>query len=260
MKKRLSLVVGVALVGALGAGAFVLGTGGPASADSRAGGTVASSGPSLSGWGLTLPVNSAGQPTGNNAEFLDPAQLDSPWLTRKPNGGLDFWAPAIGATTPHSTHARTELVDNSSFTLGQGPSQTLTETFAVLQQPTQSQNIIVGQLHGGGASSASAYAMLHYRAGEIYVYVAGESSEIDMMNNVPLGGTVAATITASGNNLTFTVTFKGQTATKTVPNTPGFPGQTVRWQAGDYQQDVVAGASQGDGGRVVIYKLQTSQG
>jgi hypothetical protein len=62
----------------------------------------------LNQWQLTLPVNSAGQLSGK-AAVERPATLVAPWLTRMADGGLSFWAPAGGATTPHSLHSRTEL-------------------------------------------------------------------------------------------------------------------------------------------------------
>ncbi|HEY1915464.1 MAG TPA: polysaccharide lyase family 7 protein [Streptosporangiaceae bacterium] len=261
MKSRVSRwAPGVPLAGVLGlTSVLVVGLASAASADSPPSG--ASAGPSLSGWRLILPVNSSGGRTGDDAAELNPAALDSPWLTRKPGGALDFWAPAIGATTPGSLHARTELDSDEPFILGQGPAQSLKETLAVTKEPTQTKNIIIAQLfEQGGSTAEEPYTMLHYDNGEIYVYTTGVSGDDDLMSGVPLGAKFATSITASGNDLTFTAAYNGKTATHTIQNTAGFPGNDVEWHAGDYEQDVPQGASQSDGGRVVMYQLRTSQG
>jgi Alginate lyase len=260
MKSRMSrLAPDVTLVGILGlTSVLVLGLASAASAGTRPPGP-SSSGPSLSGWRLILPVNSSGGRTGDDAAELNPAALDSPWLTRKPGGALNFWAPAIGATTPGSLHARTELVSNEPFILGQG-TNTLNEKLAVTKEPTQTKNIIIAQLfEQGGSGAEQPYTMLHYDGGEIYVFTTGVSGDHDLMSGVPLGATFSTSITAAGNDLTFTATYNGKTGTYTIQNTAGFPGNDVEWHAGDYEQDVSQGAAKSDGGRVVMYQLQTSQ-
>jgi hypothetical protein len=263
--RNMSLPVpGMALLGVLAAVAVLMvGLTPAALASSQPAGAQAgpAAGPSLSGWRLILPVNSSGGTSGNDAAELNPAKLDSPWLTRKSNGDLDFWAPAIGATTPGSLHARTELVSNDPFVLGQGPARTLKETLEVTKQPSQSKNIIIGQLfEQNNTSSTSPYAMWHYEAGEIYVFVTGVSGDHVLLSGIPLSRMFSTTVTASGNDLTFSASCNGKTAHYTITNTAGFPGNDVEWHAGDYEQDVSQGASRSDGGRVVFSTIKTSQG
>jgi hypothetical protein len=192
---------------------------------------------------------------GNDALVLSPARLDPPWLTRA-GSALEFWAPASGATTPGSTHPRTELVGLRTFTLGQGPPETFRETAAVLATPDQSQNIIIGQLFASGPA-ASPYVMLHYRAGEIYVFVVGQPGEIELLTGVPLGADFTASITAHGQDLTFTAAYGGRSASRTIANSAGFAGKPVLWHAGDYQQDVPQGAAGGDGGVLITQLICT---
>jgi hypothetical protein len=212
---------------------------------------------SLAGWKLTLPVGPAGTLSGNKAVELSPATLDAPWLTRDADGALSFWAPAVGATTAHSSHSRTELVSTTGFVLGKGPDRTLTATVSVSQTPDQNHTIIVGQLHGGGSISSEAFAMLHYRAGQIYVFtVDATPRDIVLMNGIPLGARFSYTIEAdnAAQTVIYSVSYHGRTATATVRDPAAFLGTEQRFQAGDYQQATKSG-SVADGGRVTFYAL-----
>lgn len=260
MKRKISrFIPGLALAAALVA-ASVLAAGLTSAASADGVKAAPSLGPSLSNWRMVLPVNSAGQRSGNDAEVLNPAKVDSPWLERTASGRLDFWAPSVGATTPGSTHARTELDSNSSFTLGQGTSQALHETLEVTVVPPQTKDIIIAQLFEDGSTGAGPYMMLHYQAGTVYAFVTGYTQYFDLLSNVPIGASFSAVINAHGSDLTFKASYDGKTGTKTVKNTAAFLGKTVLWHAGDYQQDVSTGDSDSDGGRVIISNLYTSKG
>jgi hypothetical protein len=54
--------------------------------------------------------------------------------------------------------------------------------------------------------------------------------------------------------MTFSATYNGQTRQTTAPVPALFQGQTVRFQAGDYQQADDPGGAQ-DGGRVIFHRL-----
>jgi Alginate lyase len=212
----------------------------------------------LSGWKLTLPV--AG-PKGTAAS-VDPAEISPPWLAEDPSGGLTFWAPADGALTPNSTHPRTELNSLDNFTAGKG-THALTASLAVSQVPSDTQDVIIGQIHGADDISSVAYVMLHYRAGIIEVVVkqkqSGSASDrYPLLYGVPLGARFDFGITDNGNGtMTFTASHGTEKASMDAPIPPAFSGATVRFQTGAYQQsDAVPGTAAGDdGARVTFYAV-----
>jgi hypothetical protein len=219
-----------------------------------------SAGPSLSGWKLTLPVNSSGKQSGNSAATLSPAAVKSPWLVRNSSGSLTFWAPTKGATTTNSAHARTELVATSGFTAGSG-SHTLKSTLKVLQVPGAN-DIIIGQVHCGGSTSSIPLLMLHYKNGNISVMVrtsptkAGTDSAT-VLTGVPLNSSFSYTITASGSKFTIEASYNGNSGSKSISLSSSFKGYDVRWQAGDYQQSNVNNSST-EGGKLTITSLTKS--
>jgi hypothetical protein len=204
---------------------------------------------SLSGWDLYLPVDSSGGTSGD-AMTVSPATLYSPYLTSDSTGALDFWAPSDGATLNGSAHARTELRGTGTFVLGQG-SAGLTETASVTQVPDNSHDIIIGQMFPAGTTP---FAMLHYQSGKVYGYIHGQSQEYVLMTGIPLGASFDDSITSNGDTVTFSVTYQGQTATQTATGIDSFIGDTMHFQAGDYQQDLTD-ASSGDGGAVTFSAL-----
>jgi Alginate lyase len=220
------------------------------------------SGPiALDGWKLTLPVDSAGSLSGT-AKQLSTAAITDPWLTRDADGGLTFWAPASGATTANSEHARTELVSTNDWMFGSGV-HTLSATLSVSQVPLSNPDICVGQVHGGGSIKSIPFVMLHYRDGNIVVVVkqvlhGSASQSITLLTGVPLNGTFSYTITDNGDGtLGLSATYNGQTQKSTVQVVPEFMGTDQRFQAGDYQQ-ATSGTSASDGGRVTFYALSVS--
>jgi hypothetical protein len=212
---------------------------------------------SLAGWKLTLPVNSSGCQCGNNATEVNPAAITPPWLVRNSNGSLTFWAPTKGATTPHSLHPRTELVDLSDFTAGSG-THSLKGTFSIQKLPSAN-DIIIGQIHGGGSSSAIPLLMLHYRSGTLDVVTrksptVGGSTDNTLLTGVPMNTAFSYTITQNGSKFVVSVVYGAKTGTATIPVPSSFKGMDVRFQAGDYQQ-TNANNSPTDGGRLTVTAL-----
>ncbi len=223
-------------------------------------GTALAATVSLSGWRLTLPVNSSGQPTGNAAVTLNPAAVRSPWLVRNSDGSLTFWAPTHGATTTNSKHARTELVSNSDFTAGSG-SHTLSATLKVQQLPS-AHDIIIGQIHCSGSQSSIPLLMLHYNNGNISVVVRTDptvpgTDSATVLTGVPLNATFSYTIIANGSSFVTSASYNGRSGNKTITMNSSFKGFPVRWQAGDYQQSNVSTTDTG-GGRMTITALSKS--
>jgi hypothetical protein len=126
----------------------------PAAATSAHTGAAPAAAPSaavsLSGWNLTVPIDSSGGNSGD-AMTVSPARLYSPYLTQDSSGALDFWAPSNGARLGISLHARTELRGPGTFTLGQG-SAGLSETTKVTRLPDNSHDIIIGQMFPTGTT------------------------------------------------------------------------------------------------------------
>jgi Alginate lyase len=216
----------------------------------------------LNGWKLTLPV--AG-PRGT-AAAVDPARFSPPWLTEDPGGGLTFWAPADGATTAHSTHARTELVGLDVFPAGAHP-HALTASLAVTQVPADSQDVILGQIHGADDLKSVPFVMLHYRVGAIEVVVKRQRSgsaadRYTLLSGVPLGARFDVGMRDNGNGTcTFTATYGTEHASRDAPLPAAFSGATVRFQAGAYQQSGADHPSAvDDGARVTFYALTTASG
>ncbi|HET9169477.1 MAG TPA: polysaccharide lyase family 7 protein [Actinospica sp.] len=214
----------------------------------------------LSGWNLTLPVDSAGCQCGD-AEQLSPAAVISPWLTRTSGGGLDFWAPTKGATTPNSAHPRTELVSTSSFAGGGSATHTLTATLSVQQLPP-ADDIVVGQIHGGGSSSSIPLLLLHYTSGGLTVWVrptpsTGSEKVATLTTGVPINGSFSYTISETGSKMKVSTTYAGATKSTTITLGSGFDGMTLRFQAGDYQQSDANGSTT-EGGRVTFTALTQS--
>jgi Alginate lyase len=212
---------------------------------------------SLSGWKLTLPVSSSGCQCGKNATEVNPAAVTPPWLVRNSDGSLTFWAPTKGATTPHSLHPRTELVDLSDFTAGSG-THTLKGTFSIQKLPSAN-DIIIGQIHGGGSQSAIPLLMLHYQSGQIVVVtrksptVAG-STTATVLTGIPLNAAFSYTISQSGTQFLVSAAYGAKTGHATIPVPGPFKGSDVRFQAGDYQQSD-ANQSSTDGGRLTVTAL-----
>jgi hypothetical protein len=227
------------------------------SAAAASGSTPAASGSaavSLSGWNLVVPVDASGGSSGD-AVTLAPAQLSSPWLTQSSSGALDFWAPSDGARLGISLHARTELRSTGTFTLGQGDAG-LTETTSVTQVPDSSHDIIIGQMFPSGTTP---FAMMHYQSGKVYAYVHDQPNEYVLMSGIPLGATFTDSITAVGDTVSFSVTYQGKTVTQAATGISSWIGDTMHFQAGDYQQDV-SGSAASDGGRVSFSALSASFG
>jgi hypothetical protein len=212
---------------------------------------------SISGWNLTLPVDSSGCQCGS-AEQLSPAAITPPWLTRNSDGSLGFWAPTKGATTPNSTHPRTELVSTSSFSGGSSGTHTLNATLSIQQLPSAN-DIIIGQIHGGGSSSSIPLLLLHYTSGNLVVWIrptpsTGSSPVATVLTGIPLNASFSYTITESGTSMSVSATYGSAHGSATIALPSGFDGMTLRFQAGDYQQ-TAANSSSTDGGRMTVTAL-----
>jgi hypothetical protein len=210
----------------------------------------------LQAWKLTLPEEGKS----GNAAIVEPAAPAPPWLTTNPDGSLSFWAPADGATTKNSDHPRTELNSLNNFPAATSGPHTLKASLTVNQVPGDTQDIILGQIHGADDISSVPYVMLHYRAGEIRVVVkqkrkGSESQSYPLLTGVPLNQRFDFTLSDLGNGtMTFAASYDGNTQQATSPVPDPFRDETVRFQVGCYQQAEDPKSDQ-DGGRVTFYQI-----
>lgn len=261
-RARRRLVLGVTATALAGALAVIVegtsATAAPAPAAAPAAKPAATV--SLSGWKLTLPIDSSGCQCGD-AEQLDSAAVTAPWLTRNSAGALVFWAPTKGATTPNSAHPRTELVSDDDFTGDGSGTHVLSSTLSIQQLPP-ADDIVVGQIHGGGSSSSIPFVLLHYTSGSLVVWSrptpsAGSTKDATLLTGIPLNEPFSYTLTESGKKIEVSVTYDGRKASTTIALPSGFDGMDLRFQAGDYQQSD-ANQSATEGGRLTATALSQS--
>jgi hypothetical protein len=224
----------------------------------------------LSGWELSLPVNSSGHLSGKAAAKL-PAKLTPPWLSRQPDGGLRFFAPSRGATTSHSFHTRTELVWLKRFPAGNA-GHYLTATLVAEELPAVTHRVVIGQIHGTEKYSAAPFVLLELRGTTLVVSIESKPklegskgpsngavvTDYDLMSGVGVGKEFTYTITAARNNIRVTASFGaggGSAHSVTAPVPAAWKGRPVTFHAGAYGQDNAASATSG-GSAVVFYALR----
>lgn len=222
---------------------------------------AAASAISLSTWaGLLLPINNEGQLSGKDAKVISPAKLTSPWLTQT-SAGLQFWAPAGAATTPGSTHSRTELESAIKYKVGT-QKHVLSATLQILQLPKNNPEICVAQLHAGGSTGSDPFVMFDFKQGKLYVMVASGTSVAasfyTLLTNVPLDTSLTYRVADNGNGtLAIGAVSGSQSKSYTVAIPSVLRGASGHFSAGDYQQGTVSeGAT--DGGKVLFTALTQS--
>ena len=231
------------------------------SAASSSSAAAAASAISLSTWaGLLLPINNEGQLSGKDAKVISPAKLTSPWLTQT-SAGLQFWAPAGAATTPGSTHSRTELESAIKYKVGT-QKHVLSATLQILQLPKNNPEICVAQLHAGGSTGSDPFVMFDFKQGKLYVMVASGTSVAasfyTLLTNVPLDTSLTYRVADNGNGtLAIGAVSGSQSKSYTVAIPSVLRGASGHFSAGDYQQGTVSeGAT--DGGKVLFTALTQS--
>ena len=217
---------------------------------------------SLTTWaGLLLPINNEGGLSGKDAKVISPAKLTSPWLTQTSSGALQFWAPAGAATTPGSTHSRTELESAIKYKVGT-QKHVLSATLQILQLPKNNPEICVAQLHAGGSTGSDPFVMFDFKQGKLYVMVASGTSAAasfyTLLTNVPLDTSLTYRVSDNGNGtLTIGAVSGSQSKSYTVAIPSILRGASGHFSAGDYQQGTVSEGST-DGGKVLFTALAQS--
>ena len=216
----------------------------------------------LTVWELQLPTGSAGDPT-----TILPAQLkgpsgfqDSYFFTNTTDGGMSFWDPENGVTTPNSNYARSELREmTASGALANwfptGTTNKLNATLKITQVPD---HVCVGQIHlGSGGSTKPLLELFYYANGNIEMAIeqtpAGGNEVQHLVGKVPLGTKWSYTIGLSGNTISFAL---NAGSTKTWNMSSSFKGYGMYFKAGDYDQS--SGKSSTVGAKVEFYALTVS--
>ncbi|MDI5961304.1 polysaccharide lyase family 7 protein [Streptomyces sp. SL13] len=251
---RIRLVVAAAcLSGVVG----VLGATPAAALDS----TVAPGGNfDLSTWELQEPVGSPGSPTTILPSQLEGADgyQDSYFYTGS-DGGMTFWDPESGVTTPNSNYARSELremnSDGSAADWALSGNHTLT---ARVRAISITSSTCVGQIHlGSGGSSTKPLVELYYHSnGDVVAGIENSPSggqTTHTLGNVPIGSTFGYTLAVSNGN-TLEITVNGSTTSYSIPSS--FDQYHQYFKAGDYNQS--SSSSTTKGARIVIYQLHVT--
>jgi hypothetical protein len=216
----------------------------------------------LSVWELQLPIGSAGDPTTILPSQLEGASgfQDSYFFTNTTDGGMEFWDPENGVTTPNSSYSRSELREMTSSGaaanwFSSGTTNTLSASLKVIQVPN---HVCVGQIHlGSGGSTKPLLELFYYANGNIEMAIeqtpAGGNEIQYLAGNVPLGTKWSYTIGLSGSKISLVIN-SGATQTWTASST--FNGYGMYFKAGDYDQS--SGSSSTVGAKVEFYTLTVS--
>ena len=218
----------------------------------------------LSLWELQLPTGSAGDPT-----TIPPSQLegsngfqDSYFYTNTSDGGMSFWDPENGVTTPNSSYSRSELREMTSGGaaanwFAAGTTNTLSATLDATQVPD---HVCVGQIHlGSGGSTKPLLELFYYANGNIVMAIeqtpAGGNEKTYTVGNVKLGTKWSYSIGLANSTISLSVN-SGKAQTWTASST--FNGYGMYFKAGDYDQST--GSSSSVGAKVEFYALNIKHG
>jgi hypothetical protein len=185
----------------------------------------------LSKFKLQLPVAH-----GNGVVEIPAAQLPTYtseyFYTDKTTGAMIFWVPTDGAHTSGSKFPRTELRQNTDFTISTG-STSLTVTVAVLQTPKRN-NIVVGQLKGENEQPIE----LRWIEGDVVASV-----KTSYKQTKPENLTLASGL-KEGRKFTYTMALQRGVVTITVNGSSkkvtfdkDWDADKVYWKFGNYCQD-----------------------
>ena len=213
----------------------------------------------LSVWELQLPIGSAGDPT-----TILPAQLegakgfqDKYFFTNTTDGGMSFWDPENGVTTPNSSYSRSELREMTASGaqanwFSAGTTNTLSASLKVTQVPN---HVCVGQIHlGSGGSTKPLLELFYYTNGTIDMAIeqtpAGGNEKLYPVGTVKLGTEWSYKISLSGSTISLSIN-GGKAKTWTESST--FKGYGYYFKAGDYDQS--SGSSSTVGAKLEFYTL-----
>ncbi len=225
----------------------------------------------LSNFTIQLPINQSGvenYPTGDaygTANVLSPVvytnsanpdycngQLTNYFYTAA-DGAMTFWAPDTGSTTPNSTHARSELSNQTFFEVG--GVHTMDAQCKVLQV-TGSGKVCIGQIKTFSPNGQA--CMLLYNNGTIYANfwptVGGSSIQYTFPLTVNLGDPISYRIQEANSVVSITVNSITHSVTLDSTYDHANIGSQFYFKAGCYSQNTDYTSST-SGSKVAFYSL-----
>jgi hypothetical protein len=232
-------------------------------------------------WKLSVPIDSNGSNTGP-ATTISRTKLaagyssnyfttmDSPYTNI-----VRLWCPVNGATTTPgsgSDHPRTELIENTPwYTKNQAAISKETiggrlDVVMAIKQFSSTNDIIIGQIHGGGkVASSYPFVMVHINNDSLVAWVKGDTTtnnntkHYTLLRNVKLGTKIAFSITDSTNNkIYFRASASGASGTGAWNIAVPIPWAAVqvRFQTGNYLQDHDLSAASSPGSKINLYSVK----
>jgi Alginate lyase len=167
----------------------------------------------LSGWKVTLPVDSSGGVSGTAAEVTQPrldSFTDEYVRTTADGSGVTFTAPAGGATTSGSGYPRSELREmtadgsaTASWSSSSDTASTMTVTESVDAAPPVKPQVVCAQIHN--ASSDVVEVLYDGFTDSVAYRWLGAEQKTHLVDNYVLGTPFTLTISASGGQVRLSV-------------------------------------------------------
>lgn len=228
----------------------------------------------LSTWTLQLPINASGELAGASYEipngdltsvaYTNPAspsycngQVTNYFYTGS-DGAMTFWATDQGATTPSSSHARSELSQLSRTWFLRGAHK-LSVQCKVLQTNTDTGTVCIGQIKGFSPNMTC--VMFFYDNGllQARIHTKADESATVYYNYGTVGLGNAFNYTLQAVDGLVTVAANGVTnSVNLLQSDPGYATNSLYFKAGAYNQS--AFPSTNDGSRVAFYSLAVFNG
>ncbi|HVM61294.1 MAG TPA: polysaccharide lyase family 7 protein [Verrucomicrobiae bacterium] len=223
----------------------------------------------MSNWKLQLPTsNSVLTCSAGSVDEESPSQVAAGFTNRYfytgSDGAMTFWAPINGATTGGSSYPRSELREeispgNDGVDWTPYGAHILNAQCKVLQVPTSTLKVIIGQVHGY-SGAALPTVKVEYSNGKVYATVKTNSTDDGSDYDFP-------TVTVGlSNTINYTVQIVNGLVSVAINNKtnsynifqsdPSYTNETGYFKAGDYcQADSCSNPGTNDGARVAFYML-----
>jgi hypothetical protein len=195
---------------------------------------------------LQLPTGSPGRPDTISGGKLENFQNSS--FKRNGDGSITLSVPkGGGVTTPNSSFPRSELAENKTWNMSNGP-HSLSATLSVDKLPPNG-NVVIGQIHQKRSDGKPPRPPMeiHFQNGQVYATVMSKNAErgqytrkkIVLAENIKPGEKFSYDATMNKNGK-IDLTVNGKT--KSVALDPSFNGTNFYFKAGNYCQDKNGGS------------------
>src|SRR5580704_117299 len=228
----------------------------------------------LNNWYIQFPTSNGNLTcSGGSVDSATTTQLingytNAPYFYTGSDGAMVFWAPINGATTSGSSYPRSELrelLNTNDTSVDWTPYGThiLDAQVKVLQVPTSTKKVIIGQIHG---YSGAALPTVKVEFGNNTVYATVKTNSNDDGSDFVF----PSVSSALSNSITYeiklvnglvTIVINNKTNSMNIFQTdPNYTNDTQYFKAGDYcQADSCSNPANADGARVAFYALTRTQ-